>query len=819
MKKKKPSARTAAKRVSGPLAVEELSRLDAWWRAANYLSVGQIYLLDNPLLRRPLKHAHIKPRLLGHWGTTPGLNFIYTHLNRVIRRDDLNVIYLAGPGHGGPGMVANAYLEGTYSEYYHEITPDETGLRKLFKQFSFPGGIPSHVAPETPGSIHEGGELGYVLSHAYGAAFDNPDLIAVAVVGDGEAETGPLATGWHGNKFLNPVRDGAVLPILHLNGYKIANPCFLARITPEELQKFLEGCGYRPFFVEGHEPAKMHQAMAATLDAVLAEIRRIQSVARTKGFQGRPAWPMIVLRSPKGWTCPATIDGKKCEDYWRAHQVPMGDMESAAHVRILEHWMKSYRPEELFDRSGRLRPEFAALAPTGQRRMSDNPHTNGGKLLHNLCLPDYRDYAVAVSSPGAVDAEATRVMGMFLRDVMRDNLAAKNFRLFSPDENNSNRWQDVLEATNRCYTAEILPTDDHLSPDGRVMEVLSEHQCQGWLEGYLLTGRHGFFSCYEAFIHIVDSMFNQHAKWLKVCHHIPWRQPIASLNYLLSSHVWRQDHNGFSHQDPGFLDHVVNKKAEVIRVYLPPDANCLLSVTDHCLRSRNYVNVVVAGKQSAPVWLAMDAAVKHCAAGLGIWDWASTDDGGEPDVVLGCCGDVPTLETLAAAALLREELPKLRVRVVNVVDLMKLQDQREHPHGLPDTDFDALFTRDKPVVFAFHGYPTLIHRLTYRRANHHNIHVRGYKEEGTTTTPFDMCVLNDLDRFHLVGDVIDRLPALGARAGYLKQKLRDRLLDHQAYTRQTGDDLPEIKNWRWGSPAKNAGRKSRAKNDTAGDNA
>ncbi|HEY4302257.1 MAG TPA: phosphoketolase family protein [Candidatus Didemnitutus sp.] len=818
MKKKSSAVRPATKSAPGILAAGELRRIDAYWRAANYLSVGQIYLLDNPLLRRPLKRAHIKPRLLGHWGTTPGLNFIYAHLNRVIRRDDLDMIYLAGPGHGGPGIVANTYLEGTYSEYYHDITPDEAGMKKLFTQFSFPGGIPSHVAPETPGSIHEGGELGYVLSHAYGAAFDNPDLIVAAVIGDGEAETGPLATGWHGNKFLNPVRDGAVLPILHLNGYKIANPCFLARIPHEELEKFLEGCGYRPFFVEGHEPAKMHQAMAATVDDVITEIRRIQTAARTKGFQGRPAWPMIVLRSPKGWTCPATIDGLKCEDYWRSHQVPMGDMESAAHVRILERWMKSYRPEELFDRAGSLRAELAALAPRGMRRMSDNPHANGGKLLRALQLPDYRDYAVPAVAPGATDAEATRVMGCFLRDVMRANLGAQNFRLFSPDENNSNRWQDVLEATNRCYTAEILPTDDHLSPDGRVMEVLSEHQCQGWLEGYLLTGRHGFFSCYEAFIHIVDSMFNQHAKWLKVCRHIPWRQPIASLNYLLSSHVWRQDHNGFSHQDPGFLDHVVNKKAEVIRVYLPPDANCLLSVTDHCLRSRNYVNVVVAGKQPAPVWLTMDDAVKHCTAGLGIWEWASTDNGAEPDVVLGCCGDVPTLETLAAADLLRTELPELKVRVVNVVDLMKLQDQREHPHGLSDADFDALFTRDKPVVFAFHGYPTMIHRLTYRRANHRNIHVRGYKEEGTTTTPFDMCVLNDIDRFHLAGDVVDRLPSLGARAGYVKQMLRDRLLEHTTYTRRMGDDLPEIKNWRWN--AKGGGKKGKPgrRRDTAADN-
>jgi xylulose-5-phosphate/fructose-6-phosphate phosphoketolase len=795
MKKKPTSKRSGVSDHS--LSGKDIKMIDAYWRAANYLSVGQIYLYDNPLLKRPLKPEHIKPRLLGHWGTTPGLNFIYVHLNRVIKEYDLNMMYIAGPGHGGPGIVANAYLEGTYSEVYPNISQDEEGMKKLFKQFSFPGGIPSHVAAETPGSIHEGGELGYALSHAYGAAFDNPDLIVAAVVGDGEAETGPLATGWHGNKFLNPARDGAVLPILHLNGYKIANPCFLARIPRDELQKLFEGYGYKPYFVEGDEPGKMHRLMAATLDMVTAEIKKIWQRTRRQGVQVRPLWPMIILRTPKGWTCPATIDGKKCEGYWRAHQVPMGDMDKPGHVKILERWMKRYRPEELFDKTGRLKSELAALAPKGHRRMSDNPIANGGKLLRDLRLPDFRDYEVKVPSPGASTAQATQVMGLFLRDVMKLNLESKNFRLFSPDENNSNRWQDVLEVTHRCSMTEILPDDDHLSPDGRVMEVLSEHQCQGWLEGYLLTGRHGFFSCYEAFIHIIDSMFNQHAKWLKVCHDIPWRRPVASLNYLLSSHVWRQDHNGFSHQDPGFIDHVANKKAEIVRIYLPPDANSLLSVTDHCLRSRNYVNVIVAGKQSSPQWLDMDAAVKHCTAGLGIWEWASNDKGSDPDVVMACCGDVPTLETLAAVDLLARHFPDLKIRVINVVNLMTLQPPGEHPHGLSDKDFDVLFTKEKPIIFAYHGYPLLIHRLTYRRTNHENLHVRGYKEEGTTTTPFDMVVMNDLDRFHLAGDVIDRVPSLRSRAAHAKQFLRDKLLDHKNYIRRYGQDMPEIRNWTW----------------------
>ena len=780
-----------------PLSPELLRKMDAYWRAANYLSVGQIYLLDNPLLKTPLTLAHIKPRLVGHWGTTPGLNFIYVHLNRVIKERKLNVIYITGPGHGGPAIVANVYLEQTYSEVFPHISQDEEGMKRLFKQFSFPGGIPSHVAAETPGSIHEGGELGYALSHAFGAAFDNPDLLVACVIGDGEAETGPLATSWHSNKFLNPVHDGAVLPILHLNGYKIAGPTVLARIPHDELAALLCGYGYAPHFVEGNDPAQMHQLMATALDKAVAEIARIQRDARTNGFKGRPCWPMIVLRSPKGWTGPKEVDGKQTEDTFRAHQVPMGDMSRPGHVKILEDWLHSYRPQELFDDAGRLMPELAELAPLGERRMGANPHANGGQLLRDLVLPDFRNYAVTVLQPGAVDAEATRIQGELIRDVIKLN--PNNFRVFSPDEAASNRWGAMFEVTNRCSTAEISDTDEHVAPDGRVMEMLSEHQCEGWLEGYLLTGRHGFFSCYEAFIHIVDSMLNQHAKWLKVCNQIEWRRPIASLNYLLTSHVWRQDHNGFSHQDPGFLDHVANKKADIIRVYLPPDANTLLSVTDHCLRSRNYVNVVVAGKQPAPQWLDMDAAVRHCAAGLGIWHWASNDQTGEPDVVMACCGDVPTLETLAAVELLRGYYPELKVRVINVVNLMKLQPHSEHPHGLSDSEFDQLFTTDKPIIFAFHGYPLLIHRLTYRRTNHHNLHVRGYKEEGTTTTPFDMVVLNDLDRFHLVTAVIERLPKLGLRTAGVLQEIQGKLLKHKAYINQHGVDMPEIRNWRWGA--------------------
>ncbi len=778
-----------------PLVTDVVRRIDAYWRAANYLSVGQIYLYDNPLLRTPLVREHIKPRLLGHWGTTPGLNFIYVHLNRAINEHDLNVIYITGPGHGGPGLVANAYLEGTYSEVYPHVSQDEPGLKRLFTQFSFPGGIPSHVAAETPGSIHEGGELGYSLSHAFGAAFDNRDLLVACVVGDGEAETGALATSWHSNKFLNPVHDGAVLPILHLNGYKIAGPSVLARIPRDELDALFRGYGWIPHVVEGDQAMDMHQRMAATLDDVVGEIRAIQHGARANGFTQRPRWPMIILRSPKGWTGPKEVDGKQTEGTFRAHQVPMGDMDRPEHVQVLEDWLKSYQPEELFDEHGRLVAELAALAPTGERRMSANPHANGGLLLRDLRLPDFRAYAVAVPQPGAVNAEATRVQGSFMRDVIKAN--PNNFRVFSPDETNSNRWNAVFDVTNRCSTAEILASDDHVAADGRVMEMLSEHQCEGWLEGYVLTGRHGFFSCYEAFIHIVDSMFNQHAKWLKVSNEISWRRPVASLNYLLTSHVWRQDHNGFSHQDPGFIDLVANKKADIIRVYLPPDANTLLSVTDHCLRSRNYVNVIVAGKQLAPQWLDMDTAIKHCTAGLGIWGWASNDRGGEPDVVMACCGDVPTLETLAAVELLRTHVPELKVRVINVVNLMKLQPQSEHPHGLSDKEFDVLFTTNKPIIFAYHGYPLLIHRLTYRRTNHHNLHVRGYKEEGTTTTPFDMVVLNDLDRFHLVSDVIDRVPGLASRAAYAQQAIREKLIEHKQYIARYGEDMPEIRGWTW----------------------
>ena len=779
-----------------PLAAEELRLLDAYWRAANYLAVGQIYLLSNPLLREPLRLEHVKPRLLGHWGTTPGLNLLYAHLNRVIRRDDLDAIFITGPGHGGPALVANTYLEGTWTETYPQVGHDVEGLRRLFRQFSFPGGIPSHVAPEVPGSIHEGGELGYALVHAYGAAFDNPDLVVACVVGDGEAETGPLAASWHSNKFLDPARDGAVLPILHLNEYKIANPTVLARIPEEELCDLMRGYGHEPHVVAGDDPEAVHQELAATLDACLAEIRRIQADARENGTGERPRWPMIVLRTPKGWTGPKEVDGQPTEGSWRSHQVPLSGLaDNPEHLAQLEEWLRSYRPEELFDEEGALVPELRALAPEGHRRMGANPHANGGILLRPLALPDFRDYAVEVETPARTASEPTRVLGTYLRDVVRFN--EDRFRVFGPDETASNRLSALFEATDRAWMAEREPTDDHLAPDGRVLEILSEHLCQGWLEGYLLTGRHGLFNCYEAFIHIIDSMFNQHAKWLKVTRGIPWRRPIASLNYLLTSHVWRQDHNGFSHQDPGFIDHVVNKKAEIIRVYLPPDANCLLSVADHCLRSRHYVNVIVAGKQPSLDYLTMDEAVAHCTRGIGTWDWASTDDGGEPDVVLACAGDIPTLETLAAASLLRRHLPDLKVRVVNVVDLMRLQDEREHPHGLPDAEFDALFTTSRPIVFAYHGYPWLVHRLTYRRANHANLHVRGYKEEGTTTTPFDMVMLNDLDRFHLVMDVIDRVPGLGERAAHLRQEMVDERLRHRAYTRETGDDMPGVRDWVW----------------------
>ena len=794
--------------MPNPLSAEELRKIDAYWRAANYLSVGQIYLYDNPLLKVPLDLKHVKPRLLGHWGTTPGQNFIYVHLNRIIKMLDVNMVYISGPGHGGPALVANTYLEGSYSELYPNITQDEAGLKRLFKQFSFPGGIPSHVAPETPGSIHEGGELGYSLSHAYGAVFDNPDLIIACVIGDGEAETGPLATSWHGNKFLNPATDGVVLPILHLNGYKIANPTIFARMGREELELLMRGYGYVPFFVEGDDPAKMHQFMAETLDNVFAEIRRIKaacgsalgsSPASAKPQAAvRPRWPMIVLNSPKGWTGPKMVDGQQVEGTFRAHQVPLSDPKrNPEHLKLLEAWMRSYRPKELFDEQGRLMPELAQLAPKGARRMGANPHANGGLLLRDLRLPDFRDFAVDVPKPGAVDAEDTRILGKFLRDVIKLNQDARNFRIFGPDETASNRLGSVFEVTDRQWTAELLASDDHLAADGRVVEILSEHQCEGWLEGYLLTGRHGLLNSYEAFIHIIDSMFNQHAKWLKMTRHIPWRRPIASLNILLASHVWRQDHNGFTHQDPGFIDHVVNKKAEIIRVYLPPDANSLLSVADHCLRSRHYVNVIVAGKHPAPQWLSMEQAVKHCTAGIGIWEWASNDKGGDPDVVLAAAGDVPTLETLAAIKMLREHLPELKIRMVNVVDLMKLQPSSEHPHGLSDCDFDSLFTTTKPIIFAYHGYPWLIHRLTYRRTNHKNLHVRGYKEEGTITTAFDMAVLNDLDRFHLVMDTIDRLPQLGSKAAYVKQACRDKLIEHKEYICKYGDDMPEIREWKW----------------------